>query len=394
LPASTSDDSAVSEPRRVTIPADPLSPMPGSIPSPPKILLVGEYLWPWYQEACARALESLGCEIVRFGWLDDLYQPSSDSSQRVYRSFRHHLEDHFLLGPTLGKINHRLVETARAEKPDVVWFYNVKHIYPTTVRALRKALPRATFCQYANDDPFSPDASKMRWRHFIRSIPFFDLHYCYRQRNIPDFQRHGARQVFLLRSYYIPEEDHPVPEAEIDSRFRCDVVFAGHYEDDGRLESLDALARTGSSVNLFGGGWDGVETRLAADSPLQKCFPVRPVVGDDYRQAICGAKIALCFLSTLNRDTYTRRSFQIPAMGSLMLSQYSEELAKMFEPDRDAAFFHNPDELIQKARWYLEHEAERKEVARQGKQRVERDGHDVTSRMRQFLETLKEAEKQ
>lgn len=95
-----------------------------------------------------------------------------------------------------------------------------------------KSSARATFVQYANDNPFSAAAKPGLWRHYLTNIPLFDVHLSYRMNNIADYRRHGAISVHLLRSYFIPEEDYPVSQAEIPDRFRCDVVFAGHYEDE------------------------------------------------------------------------------------------------------------------------------------------------------------------
>jgi spore maturation protein CgeB len=123
---------------------------------------------------------------------------------------------------------------------------------------------------------------------------------------------------------------------------------------------------------------------------LRELLPTKPVTGADYRQAVCGTKIALGFLSSLNRDTYTRRNFEVPAMGTMMLSQYSDDLNRLFDEGVDIEFFRSPEELLSKARHYLTHDDEREAVARAGRARVERDGHDVDSRMVEMLDVLRD----
>ena len=57
-----------------------------------KILIVGDYMWDWYQEACAKALELLGCNVNRFGWFEDFrffiknLNSNSFSSSRFWSS--------------------------------------------------------------------------------------------------------------------------------------------------------------------------------------------------------------------------------------------------------------------------------------------------------------------
>ncbi|MDO8970242.1 MAG: glycosyltransferase [Saprospiraceae bacterium] len=353
--------------------------------SGPKVLIVGQWMWHWYQSACASALASLGCQVIPFDWLGDFYYWKSDNIEPVYKSKWAMLQNRFLWGPKLMEINRRLYRQALQLRPDVIWFFNCTHIFPNTARTLQQRLPDTVLAQYTNDNPFGMHIKPDYWRHFKRSIPFFDVHFVYRYSNVADFRRAGARDVHLLRSYYLPSEDYHVELGPDNIRFECDVVFAGHYEADGRLEMLQALAQRGVKVNLFGGGWRGATKRLDSANPLIAQFPVAPAIGENYRKAISGAKIALCFLSKLNTDTYTRRNFQIPAMQTFMLSEYSDDLADLFQEGVEAEYFRSTDELLDKTRFYLDHPELIKQVAQRGYERVVKDGHDVTSRMKFFL---------
>jgi hypothetical protein len=350
-----------------------------------RILVVGDFMWPWYQEACATALERLGCEVERFGWKDDFHFKRNDSCVPIYHSFWKRIELRFHTGPTVWNVQRRLIQHAKNFKPDIVWFYNVQLVAPSTVKAMKRALPQSIFVQYANDNPFSPSARLGLWRYFLASIPLFDVHFSYRLNNIYDYQRHGSKSVHLLRSYFIPEEDYPLPKHEIQDEFKCDVVFVGHYEDDGRVEMLEAICDTGFKLNLFGGGWTSAFPKLRSNSPLRAKYPIITATDNSYRQAICGAKVALCFLSTLNRDTYTRRNFQIPAMKTAMLSQFTEDLSILFDEDREIVFFRNRDELLVKLKKLLDDGSWRRSVGEAGYAKVYAARHDIESRMSDFL---------
>ena len=356
----------------------------------PKILLIGEYMWDWYQEACAKALESMGCEVVRFGWFDDFRHWVPGHSEPSYHSIFQRIEYRIRSGPTVWRISKRLLKIAVQTKPDIVWFYNVSLISPDVVSKMRALLPDAVFCQYSNDNPFSKRAKPGLWRNYLASVKHFDMHFAFRKSNIADYERYNSQSIHLLRSYFIPEEDYPVVQDEIPARFKCDVVFAGHYENDGRVEMLEAICYAGYRLNLFGGGWDDALPKLNADSPLRAQYPISPVTKADYRYAICGAKVALCFLSRLNHDTYTRRSFQIPAMEVAMLSEYTDDLAALYTPDTEAVFFRDKQELIEKLDKLLNDDIWRQSVAKAGYAKVFEAGHDVTSRMKAWLDEVRQ----
>ena len=354
----------------------------------PSVLVVGDWQWPWYQEACARALESLGCKVMRFGWNERFKRWLPGRSEPVFRSWWLRIQSRAQSGPAVWRLRRELIQLARDGRPDVIFFYNVQLIDRATIRSIKAVAPSAVLCQYANDNPFSPRAVPGLWRNFLRSIPEFHVHFAYRQSNVEDFRQRGAREVHLLRSYFIPENDFPVPSGERDPRFECDVVFAGHYENDGRVEALETVARAGYRLKLYGGGWAAALPRLASDSPLRGLYPIAPATGADYRQAICGAKVALCFLSAMNCDTYTRRNFQIPAMGVAMLSQRSADLAELFVGDREICFFNSREELLQKLGKLTVDGEYRQQLADAGRRRVWQDEHHVTGRMKQLLEVV------
>ena len=186
----------------------------------------------------------------------------------------------------------------------------------------------------------------------------------------------------------MPELDRaPSPES-LHTEDLSDVLFAGHYENDGRLEILASIAESGIRLRLHGGGWESVLGDLPNSHPLASQYPAYPVVGDNYRRAIAGTKVALCFLSFLNQDTYTRRNFEIPAIGTAVLSEYSEELCTLFEPNSEIALFRNPEEAVVMANRLVSDDNFRTRVASGGHERVTRDGHDVNSRMKILIDAF------
>jgi spore maturation protein CgeB len=106
---------------------------------------------------------------------------------------------------------------------------------------------------------------------------------------------------------------------------------------------------------------------------------------------LCGAKMALGLLSRLNRDTYTRRHFEIPACGALLLSERTGDLERMFKDGEEAVFFSSADELVERARELIGAAEKRAGIQENGRRRVWQDGHDVVSRMRELVELLRGA---
>jgi len=335
-----------------------------------KILVVGDGHSAIHEVAVVGAFKQLGHQVESFYWQN--YFSASNPLVRLWRR----AQNKFLIGPTISRLNRDLVKKAVEFGPKLIFIYRGTHIAPRTLIELKRALPACELFGFNNDDPFAAGHPPWLWRHFMNCVPIYDVVFAYRKHNITEYLNSGAKRVELLMPWFLPEKDIPLTHEDVIAK-KYDVVFVGHYENDVRIEYLKRVAETHFTFGLFGPDWN----RAPEYDWLKKHQPVLPVRGSLYRETLISAKIALCFLSSLNRDTYTRRCFEIPAMGVFMLCQYSDDLAQLFEDGVDAVFFHNPDDMKQKIVHYTHHDELREQIAANGRARVVREKHDIVSRM-------------
>jgi hypothetical protein len=293
-------------------------------------------------------------------------------------------QNKFIFGSRLTKLNKDLIDKTIRLKPDMLFIYRGTHVHSRTLREIKKKNPKCQIYGYNNDDPFSSGHPFWLWRHFLESVNLYDLLFAYRKHNIKEYMNFGAKRVELLMPWFIVEKDKPSQDHFL-NKATYDVVFVGHFEKDGRIEYIKELDKSSYKFGLFGPNWE----RAPDFDWLKKYRPILPVFGDSYRQIITSSKIGICLFSKLNRDTYTRRCFEIPAMGVFLLCQYSEDIAKIFEDKVDAVFFYDPEDMINKIKFYLEHDDLRIKIAASGRRRVISDGHDVVSRMHYVVSSVK-----
>lgn len=70
-----------------------------------------------------------------------------------------------------------------------------------------------------------------------------------------------------------------------------------------------------------------------------------------------------------------------------MLSEYTEDLDKMFPSDECAVYFKTPVEMVEKSRYLLSQPEEIKRIAENGYQRLKVLGGSEVDRCRQIVET-------
>jgi len=347
-----------------------------------KLLLVGYYQTKIWETSYFDAFRKLGVEVYPFKIID--YFPlinNKPNSSNFFEYLSSKIQNKFHFGPIINKINSDLIKTVDQLKPDAIFFFRSDKIYPEIIKKLSTSTKIFAYC---NDDPFSDYYPSYFWRHYKKSLPYFYHIFSYRNKNIIDLESCGYKNISLLRDFFSP--DYLFPLKELNKReYLYDVVFIGHYENDKRDLKLLSLFRAGIKLKIFGTEWNRSSHYKELLAYQGEIIPVRDGL---YNQALNQSKIALIFLSRINNDTYTKRCFEIPATKTFMLSEYTNDLATLFEEDKEILFFRNENELIQKIKYYLDNELERNKIAEAGYKRVIKDGHDVISRAKYVLSCI------
>jgi hypothetical protein len=350
-----------------------------------KILIVGSWLYTIYEKSIADALVEIGHEVQSFSWAKYF---SSDIG-RVEQKYS-------IAGPNTRKFNNDLIAQIALLQPDMVLTWRATIILPSTLKTI-KILGVKYLISYNHDDFSGPRAGApvplhhyFHWRLFLKAAKYYDCHFVKRVGNAKHLKALGSKNNHVILMWFVPSLHRPVTLIESDIHsYGCDAVFVGHYEPDKRVEYLRALVQSGIYVKLFGSHY--WTPKVLGD--LYRYFaPITTVEGDDYAKALCGAKICLAFLSKLNRDTYTRRCFEIPACRRVMLAERTKDLTTMFAEDKEACYFSNTGELVAKARWLLNNPHLAQEIALAGYRRVWAERHDVKSRAIEMLSKILKAE--
>jgi spore maturation protein CgeB len=341
-----------------------------------KILVVGDWHSDIHETPISQAFESLGHKVIKFSWYQ--YFLPKNKLNFFNKSFLK-FQNKYLIGPMLSKLNNNLLELFEAELPDMVFIYRGTHIFSKTLSCFKNIKSSSFIISYNNDNPFSDDYRPYVWRHYFSGVVLCNLALSYRQSNVDSLLAMGVKDVKMLRSWFVPKVNYPVKAKA--KHFETDVVFIGHYENDDRVEYLEEVVKSGWKLKIFGPDVDAWNNALEKKPVLRHLIPIRPVWGEEYNMALSSANIALCFFSKLNRDTYTRRCFEIPACDTVLLSEYSQDVSTLFREGTEALFFRSKKEMGRNIDKLLQNPQFCQNVADAGLRRVWDDKHDVVSRM-------------
>jgi spore maturation protein CgeB len=256
-----------------------------------------------------------------------------------------------------------LLEQAAWYRPDVVYVQSVGAFHPAVLRFLRRRA-RLLAGQLASRVPQkrrveSYDVLFTSFRHFLDRF------------NVPThYLRIGFDERVLDRLG--PVERH-------------DVVFVGQLggAEHRKANSVIEAAASEVPVDVWGPGVD----EWPAGSPLRSRYHGL-AWGAEMYGVLAASRIALNrHLSSAEGQANNMRLYEATGVGTLLLTDAADDLDSLFEPGREVATYTDAADLVEKARWYLEHELERAAVAAAGQARTLSE-HTYEQRMRELVSVL------
>lgn len=238
---------------------------------------------------------------------------------------------------------------------------------------------------YNIDDP-TGHRDGHRWDSLLSALPAYDLCVVVREENVKEFYDLGARNVYRVWRSYDEMAHRPFDIiAKVPSEFRSDVAFVGTWiRGEERDEFLLALIDQGINVAIWGDRWE----KSPGWSKLNAHWRGQALSGREYVASLQGAKVALGFLSSGNRDLHTTRSAEIPYAGGLLCAQRTVEHLAMYREGEEAVFWDDAVECAEVCRKLLDDDALREKIRQQGMTRIRSGSYGNESICNEILAQL------
>lgn len=81
------------------------------------------------------------------------------------------------------------------------------------------------------------------------------------------------------------------------------------------------------------------------------------------------------------------QAMDIMGSGGFLLTSFQRDYLRFFQPGKDYVYYESPEHMLEQARYYLEHEEERQEIALRGQRKV-MAGHTLAMRIQEMLATI------
>lgn len=298
-------------------------------------------------------------EVVGETYLVDsrLVFPDKGAGRSIFKSIQGRIGH----GPLIKLTEKLLLKEVIRFAPDTVW---VDGGFLVSARILAQLKSRGIrLIHYTPDSISAPGMSN---RCFRSAINRYDVLITTKSQDLDYYEKNRAKKTLFTYQGFDPST-HTVPEFNQGDleQFQSDVVFVGHYMKR-RHHFLEHLsAHSSANIALYGTGWDN--NRL---SPSLRAAVRGPAYGDQYAKAIRYTGISLGFLNTEVKDTFTTRTFEIPACGGFLLAERTPDHQKLFEEGVEAEFFDSPEELLQKTEYYLQQVDKRIQIAKNGQEKI------------------------
>ncbi|HEV7232107.1 MAG TPA: glycosyltransferase [Bacteroidia bacterium] len=171
----------------------------------------------------------------------------------------------------------------------------------------------------------------------------------------------------------------PVPAKDIDVSFIGNLL-PGYSSI--RTNILEHLARN-IRIQIWGGGFEILEQ----DSPIHEKHKGR-TGGLEMYNIYRRSKIAL----HIRNDGYSdfagaKRYFEVTGAGTLLFAYYQANIVEYFKPGEEIITFVSAEDCLEKIRYFLTHEEERKRIAFAGQARILRE-HTFHQRAKQLLQEI------
>ena len=296
----------------------------------PKILIVGAQKKWALEHYFVRHFKTLNTEVEVF--------PAHD----IFVDYYHHsiwrkLYVRSGLSNIYDKIEKELLEYVDRYEPNVVWIFKGMWILPSALKKLRAK--GIKLVNYNPDHPFHFSGRGSGNQIVLDSISLYDLHQSYHPEVIKRIEGEYKLPCAVLPfGYEITDQQYEEFGQQEEVVKAC---FAG-TSDPMRAKAMQHLASKGIQLDVFGNDWE----RYLGEVPNVELHP--PAYREEYWATLRKYRVQINLFRPHNNGSHNMRTFEVPALGGIMIAPDSPDHRQYFTPDKEILLYADLDDLAEK----------------------------------------------
>ncbi len=301
------------------------------------------------------------------------------------------------------KMNEKLVDVVKQNKPDLVFFFLFNDEFKKeTLLYLKDELKVITFNWFADD----------HWRFYNFSriwAPYFSYVSTTDSKSLKNYEKYGIKNV-IKTQWGFNQYRFKVPENYIFSQAKKhDITFVGQKHSN-RPSYVNLLRKNKFVVQCWGRGWEN--GRISFDEMLEVFRNSKinlnfsnssanlklKTFGNIFLKKRIDMKLyfypfnlipynVITIYHRLKQKQIKGRVFEIPGSGGFLLTENADNLCDYFADGKEIAIFNDKKDLLEKVDFYLKNDDLRSEIAYNGYQRAIKE-HTYEARFKEIFKRL------
>jgi spore maturation protein CgeB len=294
------------------------------------ILIIGsDYNWS-IERIYKRELLKLGHEVTHVpvqNWHYDFY----------YKSIIHKALVRLGFTRLQTNIQKRLLEKIDGQYFDLIWVFKGMELTPQTLKTLKKHTTR--LINFNPDNPFIFSGKGSGNKNVTQSIHLYDEHFTY------DYEvKSKIESEFGLKCTLVPFgfDNEVISTQELDEVEEIKAVCFVGNPDAYRSKILQEILNKGLPLHVFGHDW---QKHLKHPN-----LTIHGAVYEkDYYKTLRKYRVQLNIMRVHNLDSHNMRSIEVPGCGGIMLAPRTKDHEAFFEEGKEAFYYDNVKDLVDKA---------------------------------------------
>lgn len=233
-------------------------------------------------------------------------------------------------------------------KYDLIIIIKGLYIKKKFILNIKKITPKSKIINIYPDDPLNENIKNISNKNVIECIELFDFFCHWSERIIKRIKRLKPKSKLLYLPFGYDEFLHKKYKNFSDyKKYKNVVNFVGSY-DDKRFKILKSLKY--KNILIAGSNWKNIDSMK------------RPIFQKELSTIISNSLVSINILRDQNKSSHNMRTFEIPAMGGLMLTTRSKEQNFFFRENKECLMFSSEKELQNKINYIIKNKKRIKEL--------------------------------